>query len=152
MKRWVLPGIGRLAHCEILIKSDGGLARKWTLTIQQIWESISSPILGHGAGDCCPRQVRSGRFDPQSLRSVPEPSCAAKQGGREKTLAAAWNQNLNNDVAYLTAITFTTGPSVVLPRNLLLLADSAAPLPPIPLLLLKKSLLEMRTGPPSTFT
>src|SRR2546423_2516206 len=81
-----------------------------------------------------------------------EPSYAAKQEGREKTLAAAWNQNLNDAVAYLTAITFTTGPSVVLPRNLLLLAVSAAPLPPIPVVLLKKSLLEMRTGPPSTFT
>src|SRR5205823_13037408 len=52
--------------------------------------------------------------------------------------------------SYLTTILFKTLPSVTLPLNLLLLADSAVPA--IPVVLLKKSLLEMRTLPPAEFT
>src|SRR5437899_12855669 len=46
---------------------------------------------------------------------------------------------------YLTTITFETFPSVVLPRNLLLLADSAVPT--MAVALLKNSLFEIRITP-----
>src|SRR5712692_504069 len=52
---------------------------------------------------------------------------------------------------YLTTMTFDVAPSVPLPLNLLLLADSAVP-PEIAVVLLKKSLFERRTVPPATLT
>src|SRR2546423_2034202 len=52
--------------------------------------------------------------------------------------------------SYLTTIALLVAPSETLPRNLLLLADSAVPA--MPVVLLKKSLWERRRGPPAEFT